>query len=130
MMKAVVEVDEKKRKKMMPGSAGSGSSSGAPPKYRMVYTPPRVSCVDCTAVELGQSPTIPTAAVPAATIQPCSYSTTTVGRHKATIAVSHQQLSMLQLREDGALCSRMPPAKAKKLTASFDTRGQPTEGPS
>jgi hypothetical protein len=34
MMKA----DEKKRKKMMPGFAGSGSSSGAPPKYSMVYT--------------------------------------------------------------------------------------------
>jgi hypothetical protein len=40
MMKAVVEVDEKKRKMMMPGSAGSGSSSGAPLKYCMVYTPP------------------------------------------------------------------------------------------
>jgi hypothetical protein len=42
MMKAVVETDEKKRKRMMPGSAGSG----APPKYRMMYTPPGVSCVD------------------------------------------------------------------------------------
>jgi hypothetical protein len=41
MMKAVTEADEKMRKKMMPGSTGSGSSSGAPPKYRMVYTPPR-----------------------------------------------------------------------------------------
>jgi hypothetical protein len=40
MMKAVAEADEKKRKRMMPGSAGSGSSSGAPLKYRMVYTPP------------------------------------------------------------------------------------------
>jgi hypothetical protein len=40
MMKAIAEVDEKKRKRMMPGSAGSGSSSGAPLKYRMVYTPP------------------------------------------------------------------------------------------
>jgi hypothetical protein len=40
MMKAVAEADEKKMKKMMPGSVGSGSSSGAPPKYRMVYTPP------------------------------------------------------------------------------------------
>jgi hypothetical protein len=38
-MKAVAEADEKKRKKMMPGSAGSGSSSSAPTKYRMVYTP-------------------------------------------------------------------------------------------
>jgi hypothetical protein len=38
MMKAVAEADEKKRK--MPGSAGSGSSSGFPPKYYMVYTPP------------------------------------------------------------------------------------------
>jgi hypothetical protein len=40
MMKAIAEVDEKKRKKMITGSAGSGSSSGAPPKYRMVYTQP------------------------------------------------------------------------------------------
>jgi hypothetical protein len=40
MMKAVVEADEKMRKRMMPGSAGSGNSSGAPLKYRMVYTPP------------------------------------------------------------------------------------------
>jgi hypothetical protein len=39
MMKTVPEADEKKRKRMMPGSAGSGSSSGAPTKYRMVYTP-------------------------------------------------------------------------------------------
>jgi hypothetical protein len=40
MMKAVAEADEKKRKRMMHGSTGSGSSSGAPLKYRMVYTPP------------------------------------------------------------------------------------------
>jgi hypothetical protein len=40
MMKAVAEDDENKRKKTMPGSIGSGSYSGAPPKYRMVYTPP------------------------------------------------------------------------------------------
>jgi hypothetical protein len=40
-MKAVAEADEKKRKRMMPGSAGRGSFSGAPPMYRMVYTPPR-----------------------------------------------------------------------------------------
>jgi hypothetical protein len=40
MMKAVAVADEKKRKKMMPRSAGSGSSSGAPLKCRMVYTPP------------------------------------------------------------------------------------------
>jgi hypothetical protein len=37
MMKAVAEADEKKR--MMPASAGSGSSSGARPMYRTVYTP-------------------------------------------------------------------------------------------
>jgi hypothetical protein len=40
-MKAVVEADEKKRKRMMPTSSASGGSSGATPKYRMVYTPPR-----------------------------------------------------------------------------------------
>jgi hypothetical protein len=40
MMKAVAEADEKKKKRLMPGSASSGSYSGAPPKYHMVYTPP------------------------------------------------------------------------------------------
>jgi hypothetical protein len=39
LMKAVADVDEKKRKRMMPASSASGGSSGAPPKYRMVYTP-------------------------------------------------------------------------------------------
>jgi hypothetical protein len=33
MMKAIVEADEKKRKKVMPKSASSGRSSGAPPKW-------------------------------------------------------------------------------------------------
>jgi hypothetical protein len=39
-MKVIAEVDEKKRKKMMPSSTGSGSSTSAFPKYRMVYTSP------------------------------------------------------------------------------------------
>jgi hypothetical protein len=40
LMKVVAEADEKKRKIMLFGSSGSGGSSGASPKYRMVYTPP------------------------------------------------------------------------------------------
>jgi hypothetical protein len=40
LMKAIAEANEKKRKRMTPAFAGSGSSSGAPPKYHMVYTPP------------------------------------------------------------------------------------------
>jgi hypothetical protein len=39
LRKAIAVADEKKRKKMMPSSTGSGNSSGAPPKYRMVHTP-------------------------------------------------------------------------------------------
>jgi hypothetical protein len=38
-MKAYEAAEEKKRKRTMPRSS-RGSSSGAPPKYRMVYTPP------------------------------------------------------------------------------------------
>jgi hypothetical protein len=53
MMKVVTKTDEKKRKRMMPGSAGSGSSSGAPPKYRMIYTPPGVSCVNHNSSRIG-----------------------------------------------------------------------------
>jgi hypothetical protein len=52
-MKVVAEADEKKRKRMMPGSTGSGSSSGAPPKHRMLYTPLRVSCVDHNSNRIG-----------------------------------------------------------------------------
>jgi hypothetical protein len=40
-MTAVGKADEKKRNRMMPTSFGSGGSSGAPPKYLMVYTSPR-----------------------------------------------------------------------------------------
>jgi hypothetical protein len=39
-MKVVAEAEEKKRKRMMHGSSVSGGSSGAPSKYRMMYTPP------------------------------------------------------------------------------------------
>jgi hypothetical protein len=38
-MKACEAAEEKKRKRTMPRSSG-GSSSGAPLKYRMIYTPP------------------------------------------------------------------------------------------
>jgi hypothetical protein len=38
-MRACEVDEEKKRKKTTPGPTG-GSSNGAPPKYRMVYTPP------------------------------------------------------------------------------------------
>jgi hypothetical protein len=139
MMKAVAEADEKNRKRMMPGSAGSGSSSGAPPKYRMVYPPPSGSAASTTTTaELGPSPTIPTAAIQAATItaaataavQPCPYTTAAAGYHQATTTVSRQQLSMLQLREDEPLCSRMLSAQAKQLVVSSGTHGQSAEGPS
>jgi hypothetical protein len=38
-MKACEAAEEKKRKRVMPVPS-RGSSSGAPPKYRMIYTPP------------------------------------------------------------------------------------------
>jgi hypothetical protein len=38
-MKACEVAEEKKRKRAVLGPSG-GNSSGAPPKYRMVYTPP------------------------------------------------------------------------------------------
>jgi hypothetical protein len=38
-MKACEATEEKKRKRVVSGPSG-GSSSGAPPKYRMIYTPP------------------------------------------------------------------------------------------
>jgi hypothetical protein len=39
-MKAYSEAEEKKRKRIMPRSIGSGGSSGAPLKYCMIYIPP------------------------------------------------------------------------------------------
>jgi hypothetical protein len=38
-MKACEAAEDKKKKRVMPGPT-KGTSSGAPPKYRMVYTPP------------------------------------------------------------------------------------------
>jgi hypothetical protein len=67
LMKAVAEADEKMWKRMMPASADSGSSRGAPPKYRIVYKPSGVRCDDHNNSRNGQSPTIPTTTFPAAT---------------------------------------------------------------
>jgi hypothetical protein len=69
-------------------------------------------------------PTATAAAAAIAAIQPCPYSTTAIGCHQATTTVSCQQLSMLQLQEDGPLCSRMPLAQAKQLAVSSGTCGQ------
>jgi hypothetical protein len=40
LIMAVAKANEKKRKRMMPGSSVSDGSSSAPPKYCIVYTPP------------------------------------------------------------------------------------------
>jgi hypothetical protein len=82
--------------------------------------------------------TIPTAVIPTATAavaattsaQPCIYTAATAGYHQATTAFSCQQLFMLQLQEDGSLCSRMSSAQAKQFATSSSTRGQSVEGPS
>jgi hypothetical protein len=39
-MKVVAEADEEKMKRIMSGSSTCGSSSGVPPMYHMMYTPP------------------------------------------------------------------------------------------
>jgi hypothetical protein len=91
MVKVVAQADEKKRKRLMPGSVGIGSSSGAPLKYHMVYTPPGVSCVDHNSSRIGTiAHTTPTMTIPIATAaaaataaaQPCPYSTTTTAAIK------------------------------------------------
>jgi hypothetical protein len=65
-----------------------------------------VSYTDHNNSRIGAIPTIPRAAVPAATIaaivgaamQSFYYSNTAAGCHQAATAASHQQLSMLQLQ--------------------------------
>jgi hypothetical protein len=134
MMKAVAEADEKKRMRMMPGSAGSRCSSKV---SHGVYPTWGLAASTTTVAEFRPSPTILTAAIPAATavavaaaVQPCPYSTAVVGYHQATTIVSRQQLSMLQPQIDGPLCSRILPAQAKQLAAGSSTCGQSTKGPS
>jgi hypothetical protein len=53
MMKVIAEADEKRRKRMMSASTGSGSSISAPPKYYMVYTHLGVSCIDRNSSRIG-----------------------------------------------------------------------------
>jgi hypothetical protein len=60
-MKAVAEAEEKKRKRMLPGSSVSVGSSYVPHKYRMVYTLLGVNCADLNssrirAITLTNSP--------------------------------------------------------------------------
>jgi hypothetical protein len=52
-MKAIAEADEKKMERMMLGSFARGVSSNAPPKYRMLYTPPGVSCANHNNSRIG-----------------------------------------------------------------------------
>jgi hypothetical protein len=53
-MKVVVEAEEKKRKRMMPRSSVKFGSSGAPPKFRMVYTPQLgVRCANLNSSSIG-----------------------------------------------------------------------------
>jgi hypothetical protein len=85
---------------MIPGSSISGGSSGAPPKYRMVYTPPGVRWADLNSSSIGATTHNITAVV-----QPGSYSTAAAGYHQAPTTASHQQFSMLLLWEGGSLCS-------------------------
>jgi hypothetical protein len=108
LMKVIAEADEKKRKKVMPGSSASGGSSGVPPKYRTCIPHLGVSCADYNNSRIGTIARRSNSRkniVAAATVQPCSYSATAAGCHQAVTVVSCQQFSMLQLREDGALCS-------------------------
>jgi hypothetical protein len=53
MMKAVAEADEKKRKRMMPGSAGSGSSSVLLQSTIWCIPHPGVSCIDHNSSRIG-----------------------------------------------------------------------------
>jgi Na+-transporting NADH:ubiquinone oxidoreductase subunit NqrC len=63
-----------------------------------------------TVAVLGQPPTIPTVAVPIATkatttttlVQQCSHYTAAANYSQAATATSHQQLSVIQPRKDGA----------------------------
>jgi hypothetical protein len=53
LMKAVVEADEKKRKRMMPASAGSGSFIGAPLSTAWCIPHLGVSYADCNSSRIG-----------------------------------------------------------------------------
>jgi hypothetical protein len=130
-MKDVAEAGEKKRKRMMPRSAGSGSSSGAPPKYRMVYTPPGVSCVDHSSSRIWAI------ADNSSNNSHSSSSSTTVPllHHHSRLPSGRRSSSPLATFYASTagrwpLCLRMPPAQAKQLAVSSGTRGQSADGPS
>jgi hypothetical protein len=89
----------------MPGSSG-GSSSGAPLKYHMVYTP----------------------TVPAAIVQLHSYSAVAGSSHATT--VDHASwVSVLQLWKSWALYQGVLPAEAEQLTTHSSACGESGDGP-
>jgi hypothetical protein len=74
-MRACEAAEEKKRKRTIPGPTG-GSSSGALPKYHMVYT--THSTAAPTSTVLGKPPAV-LAAVVVALVHPCSVHSAALG---------------------------------------------------
>jgi hypothetical protein len=105
----------------MPASSASGGSSGAPPKYRMTYTPPGVSCADLNNSSIGATAYNTSSGSSSHNSSSSSSSSSVMlllhpaaGGHQATTATSRQQLSMFQLWEDGGtfLMNAASPSKA------------------
>jgi hypothetical protein len=120
-MKAYEVAEEKKRKRIVPGSSG-GCSSGAPLKYRMVYTPP-VGQLHRPLQVLGKSPTV--SAIEAA-VQPHPFYTIVATRGSpTTIAVYTCRILILQLREVRSFRQGLSTAQARQCTVSSGNHGEP-----
>jgi hypothetical protein len=119
-MKAYEAAEEKKRKRVVSGPSG-GSSSCAPLKYRMIYTP--LALRHCSGA-------ITTAAAVAIQLRSTSTAVATAaGGSQATTVVYTYRLPVLQLRENRPLHHGLSSVQAGQCTSCSSYWGEPAEGP-
>jgi hypothetical protein len=121
-MKAVVEAEEKKRKRMMPRSSGSGTA-WCIPHLGVSCTILNCSSIGAITRNTHSDTSSRNTAVAATAIQSCSDSNAIVCCSQSATAGSHPQLSMLQLQEVGSLHPRVPHAQSRQIAMSSGTHG-------
>jgi hypothetical protein len=122
------------QERMMPRSTSSGSSSGAPPRYCMVYTHLRVSYTDRNSSRTGEIAHSSNRGNSSSNSHNSSSSTVLLHHHHSRLPSGRHNSFLLAtfhvstVGRWGTLLENAT-SQAKHLTMSFGTRGQSAEGP-